>query len=330
MSIRNFDGFVPAALDRADRGQQPDGLDRRRARRQPARRRLCRPGHVREPAGNRDPLDAELQSRRRAAGRAGPRGDRDAGTGRARPSSPSSASAAAAPPSSSAPASRRATGEDLHQKLLDAARPNLMRIIGPNCLGLISTPQAINASFAHLTPKQGHIALVSQSGAIIAAMLGWAHERDIGFSHVVSLGDMSRCRFRRHARLSLHRPDDALDPALCRDHHPCAQIHVGGARRGARPSRSSSSRPGRSAAGARAAMSHTGALTGADAVYDAAFRRAGLLRVRELDELFAAAAILATGMRVARRPPDHHHQWRRRRRARGRCAGGPQARGRRR
>ncbi len=121
--------------------------------------------------------------------------------------------------------------EDLQQKLLDATRPHLMRIIGPNCLGLISTPKAINASFAHVTPKQGHIALVSQSGAIIAAMLGWAHERDIGFSHVVSLGDMADVDF-----------GDMLD-YLCTDPATraillyvetithAAQVHVGGPRR---------------------------------------------------------------------------------------------------
>ena len=188
-------------------------------------------------------------------------------------------------------------GENLHQKLLDAARPNLMRIVGPNCLGLISTPQAINASFAHLTPKQGHIALVSQSGAIIAAMLGWAHEREIGFSHVVSLGDMSDVDF-----------GDMLD-YLCTDPTTRsillyvetithARKFMSAARAAARTKPVLVVKAGRSAAGARAAMSHTGALTGADAVYDAAFRRAGLLRVRELDELFAAAAILATGMRV--------------------------------
>lgn len=188
-------------------------------------------------------------------------------------------------------------GSDLQQRLLDATRPHLMRIIGPNCLGLISTPRAINGSFAHLTPKQGHIALVSQSGAIIAAMLGWAHERDIGFSHVVSLGDMADVDF-----------GDMLD-YLCTDPTTRAILlyvetitharkFMSAARAAARTKPVLVVKAGRSAAGAKAAMSHTGALTGADAVYDAAFRRAGLLRVRELDELFAASAILATGMRV--------------------------------
>lgn len=189
-------------------------------------------------------------------------------------------------------------GGDLRQAMLDAAKPHLMRIVGPNCLGFISTPRGINASFAHLTPRPGHIALVSQSGAIVAAMLDWADQRDVGFSHILSLGDMSDVDF-----------GDALD-YLCSDRTTRsillyvenvthARKFMSAARIAARTKPVLVVKAGRSAAGAKAALSHTGALAGADAVYDAAFQRAGLLRVAELEELFAAAAILATGMRVS-------------------------------
>lgn len=186
----------------------------------------------------------------------------------------------------------------LCQQALDAARPHLMRIVGPNCLGFISTPRAINASFAHLTPRRGDLALVSQSGAIVAAMLDWADQRGIGFSHVVSLGDMADADF-----------GDMLD-YLCADRATRsillyvenvthARKFVSAARAAARTKPVLVVKAGRSTAGAKAALSHTGALAGTDAVYDAVFRRTGLLRVSELDELFAAAAILATGMRLS-------------------------------
>lgn len=185
----------------------------------------------------------------------------------------------------------------LRQQLLDAAKPHLLRVVGPNCLGFISSPRRINASFAHLTPHPGNIALVSQSGAIIAALLDWADQRGIGFSHVVSLGDMNDVDV-----------GDMLD-YLCADaatrsillyveNVTHARKFMSAARAAARTKPVIVVKAGRSVAGARAALSHTGALAGSDIVYDAAFRRAGLLRVAELDELFAAAAILATGIRV--------------------------------
>lgn len=188
--------------------------------------------------------------------------------------------------------------EGLRRHLLDAARPHLLRLLGPNSLGLISPQRRINASFAHLAPHPGNIALVSQSGGIIAALLDWADQRGIGFSHIVSLGDMSDVDV-----------GDMLD-YLCGDattrsillyveNVTHARKFMSAARAAARTKPVIVVKAGRSAAGARAALSHTGALAGSDIVYDAAFRRAGLLRVSELDQLFAAAAILATGVRVS-------------------------------
>ena len=83
----------------------------------------------------------------------------------------------------------------LRQQMLDAAKPTLMRILGPNCLGFMSPRQGINASFAHLAPAPGGLALVSQSGAVAAAAIDWAHARGVGFSHVLTIGDAADIDF---------------------------------------------------------------------------------------------------------------------------------------
>ncbi|MEX6507142.1 GNAT family N-acetyltransferase [Jiella sp. M17.18] len=190
-----------------------------------------------------------------------------------------------------------AADRPLRQAMLDAARPHLMRIVGPNCLGLISPPLGINASFAHLTPRAGDIALLSQSGAIATAVIDWAHERGIGFSHVVSLGDMCDADFGDMLDyLSTDRATRSI--LLYVENVTFAKKFMSAARIAARSKPVLVIKAGRSAAGAKAALSHTGALAGSDAVYDGAFRRAGVLRVRELEELFEAAATLATGIRI--------------------------------
>ena len=84
---------------------------------------------------------------------------------------------------------------ELRQQMLDASRPHLLRVVGPNCLGFISPGQGLNASFAHLTPLGGRVALVAQSGAIATALLDWAAARGFGFSHVLTLGDMADVDF---------------------------------------------------------------------------------------------------------------------------------------
>lgn len=188
-------------------------------------------------------------------------------------------------------------GRDLKRAMLEAARPHLMRIVGPNCLGVISPAKGINASFAHLTPRSGDIALVSQSGAIVTSVLDWADERGIGFSHVMSLGDMGDVDF--GDMLDFLSGDRATRSILLYvENVTHAKKFMSAARIAARAKHVVVIKAGRSAEGARAAQSHTGALAGSDAVYDAAFRRAGLLRVGQLDEMFEAAATLATRLRV--------------------------------
>jgi len=183
-------------------------------------------------------------------------------------------------------------GAALQQAMLDAARPHNLRIVGPNCLGILVPGIGLNASFAHIAPQPGRLAFVTQSGAIVTAILDWAQGRGIGFSCLVSLGDMADVDF-----------GDMLD-YLANDRDTQAILlyieavrdgrkFMSAARAAARVKPVIVVKAGRHPAGARAAASHTGALAGADAVYDAAFRRAGMLRVHTLEELFDAAETLA-------------------------------------
>ncbi len=186
---------------------------------------------------------------------------------------------------------------ELKQAMLDASRPYTLSIQGPNCVGLMLPRIGLNASFSP-KPLAGDIAFLSQSGALITGIIDWAHGRNIGFSHVVSLGDMADADF-----------GDLLDylaaDASCRsimlymESVTHAPKFLSAARRAARSKPVIVVKSGRSAIGAKAALSHTGALAGADAAYDAAFRRAGVLRVRELDDLFTAAEMLARHPRLS-------------------------------
>lgn len=183
------------------------------------------------------------------------------------------------------------------QALLDAARPHLMRILGPNGLGFLSPVHGINASFSHLMPLPGGLALLSQSGAIATSIIDWAHGRGIGFSHVLSMGDMADIDF--GDLLDFLTMDAATRAILIyAESITSARKFMSAARIAARAKPVIFVKAGRSAAGARAATSHTGALAGADEVYDAAFRRAGMLRVMTLRDLFDAAETLDSGLRV--------------------------------
>ena len=172
-----------------------------------------------------------------------------------------------------------------------AARPKGLRLIGPNCLGVLAPRVKLNASFAASMPQPGDLALISQSGAIVAGMVEWANLRDVGFSAIASLGDMV------DVDVSDLLDFFALDRAtrailLYVEAIPDARKFMSAARAAARTKPVVVVKSGRHAQGAKAAQTHTGALAGADAVYDAAFRRAGLLRVRDIEELFAAAETL--------------------------------------
>jgi acyl-CoA synthetase (NDP forming)/GNAT superfamily N-acetyltransferase len=179
------------------------------------------------------------------------------------------------------------TGErdrSLQQAALDAAKPRLMRIVGPSSLGVMTPRLGLDATFSHLAAPAGDIAFVSQSGAMVTAMLDWAVPRGVGFSHVVSLGDMADVDF-----------GDTLDYLAADPHTRAILLYIEGithprkfmsaARAASRVKPVLVLKAGRSQAVAAA--------SGADAAYDAAFRRAGMLRVGTIAELFDAAETLA-------------------------------------
>ena len=185
-----------------------------------------------------------------------------------------------------------AEGSKLRQTLLDAAQPHLLRIVGPNCLGLLVPPLGLNASFAHLQPHRGGLAFIAQSGAILTSVIDWTRPRGIGFSHMVSLGDMTDVDF--GDLLDYFSTDsDTTAILLYVEMVTHARKFMSAARIAARTKPVVVIKAGRHAESARAVASHTGALAGSDLVYDAAFRRAGLLRVFDLEELFAAVETLA-------------------------------------
>ena len=185
-----------------------------------------------------------------------------------------------------------ADGEGRQRALLEAARPWRMRILGPNTLGLAVPAIGLNASFMHHPALPGKIAFVSQSGALCTAVLDWARPKGIGFSHFVSLGDCADIDF-----------GDLLDYLGSDPHTRAILLYIetirsrrnfmSAARAAARNKPVLCIRAGRMAEAARAAASHTGTLAGADDVVDAAIRRAGMLRVRDIDELFAAVETLS-------------------------------------
>ena len=179
----------------------------------------------------------------------------------------------------------------LSAHLREIARRTGIRIVGPNCLGLLSPGARLDASFSAYPARAGDLAVVSQSGAVAAALTAFAAERHIGFSGLVSVGDMADVDF-----------GDLLD-WFALDHATRAILlyveAIGDAKRFMSAARAAARvkpviviKSGRHPRAAKAAATHTGAMAGSDAVYDAAFRRAGLLRVRDIDELFDAAEAL--------------------------------------
>jgi acetyltransferase len=181
---------------------------------------------------------------------------------------------------------------DLAQQMLEAAQPYLLRIIGPNCLGIQVPQLRLDASFAQTFAKSGDIAVVSQSGAITTAMLDWAAVEGVGFSHLVSIGDAADVDV---GDMLDYLADEAGTRAvfLYIEAVTHAAKFMSAARRCSRIKPVIAIKAGRHPEGAKAAASNTGALAGSDNVYGAALRRAGILRVPDLDEIFEAAEVLA-------------------------------------
>ncbi|MEN3364522.1 MAG: acetyltransferase [Burkholderiales bacterium] len=183
-------------------------------------------------------------------------------------------------------------GKTMKEAMLVAARPHLLRILGPNCVGLIAPGIKLNASFAHTDALPGRVAFVSQSGAMVTGVLDWAKSRGIGFSRFISLGDSADVDF---GDVLDYLASDVTTHAimLYAEAITSARKFMSAARAAARSKPTIVIKAGRAPEGAKAASSHTGALAGSDDVYDAAIRRAGMLRVYSTEDLFDAVETLA-------------------------------------
>ncbi len=182
-------------------------------------------------------------------------------------------------------------GAALERAALESARRHRMRLLGPNCLGLMRPSAGINLTFAHNNATAGTVGLISQSGALCTAILDWALPNNVGFSTVVSLGAESDVDF-----------GEVLDYMVADPRTENIFLYIEGiknSRRFMSALRAAARckpvlliKVGRHPAGEQAALSHTGALVGADDVFDAALRRAGVVRLGTVDQMYAAAQAL--------------------------------------
>jgi acetyltransferase len=184
-----------------------------------------------------------------------------------------------------------APGVRLEQEVLAEARRGSLRVIGPNCLGVMNLSSKLNATFAQSMALDGSVAFLSQSGALCTSILDWSLQENVGFSSFVSTGSMLDVGWGDlidyfgddpHTRSILLYIESVGDPAS----------FLSAAREVSRSKPIIVIKAGRSAAAAKAAASHTGALTGSDDVLDAAFRRCGVLRVESIGDLFDMAEVL--------------------------------------
>ena len=188
-------------------------------------------------------------------------------------------------------------GKTRESKIFDTAKKYNIRIIGPNCLGVIRPSTNLNATFATKMTKPGRIAFLSQSGALGSAILDWAVSRDIGFSAFVSVGSMLDVDFGDLIDYLGEDPEtksiiiylESLGNSLSN-----ARKFMSAARGFARNKPIIVIKPGKFQESVKAARSHTGAMVGEDLYYDAAFDRAGTVRVEEIEDLFNCASILNT------------------------------------
>ena len=196
-----------------------------------------------------------------------------------------------------------AKGREIENQVEREARKGGLRVIGPNCLGIICPKRNLNASFASRMPQKGKLAFVSQSGAICSAILDLSPKENIGFSYFVSIGSMMDVDFGDLIDY-LGTDPEVSSILLYVESLSNFRKFMSAARAASRLKPIVVLKSGRSPAGTRAAASHTGAMAGEDAVYDAAFKRAGIVRVNTIGELFDCAELMAkqprpTGPRLA-------------------------------
>lgn len=183
-------------------------------------------------------------------------------------------------------------GAELEKRIGETAKKCGMNILGPNCLGLINTHHKMNATFTKNYPIEGPIAITSQSGAVGTTVLDWASELRVGFSKFVSVGNKVDID---EADLISYLRDDNCTKVI--------GMYIEGTNRGREFMRASyeatktkpiiALKAGRTSSGAKAASSHTGALSGSDKVYDAAMDQSGVIRVKTIDELFDLLLVFA-------------------------------------
>jgi acetyltransferase len=183
-------------------------------------------------------------------------------------------------------------GVELERQLLEQARRGNIRIIGPNCLGVMNPITGVNATFASAMARPGNIGFISQSGALCTAVLDWSFHENVGFSNFVSIGSMLDVGW---GDLIYYLGDDPRTQAIViyMESIGDARAFLSAAREVALVKPIIVIKPGRTEGAARAAASHTGSLTGSDEVLDAAFRRCGVLRVNNISDLFYMAEVLA-------------------------------------
>jgi len=183
-------------------------------------------------------------------------------------------------------------GKQMSQNILSTVRKYNMRLIGPNCLGFIRPSIKLNASFANKMALPGKIAFISQSGALCTAILDWSIKNNVGFSHFVSIGSMLDIGF--HDLIDYFGSDPKTSSiVIYMESLINARKFLSAARAFARNKPIIVLKSGKSNEGAKAAMSHTGSLAGNDFIFNAAFKRAGIVRVNTIGELFYNAQILA-------------------------------------
>ena len=186
-----------------------------------------------------------------------------------------------------------AEGQAREDKIADIARKYNIRIIGPNCMGLIRPSANLNTTFTRRMPKPGYVAFLSQSGALGSGVLDWAISKNIGFSAVVSLGSMLDVDFGDLIDFFGEDPE-TKSIIIYLEYIGNAKKFLSAARGFARTKPIIVLKPGKFQESAKAAKSHTGAIVGDDSYYDAIFRRAGAVRVEEIEDLFNCASILNT------------------------------------
>jgi acetyltransferase len=185
-----------------------------------------------------------------------------------------------------------ADGAARAQELVAVAKRFGVRALGPNCVGILRPAIGLNATFASSSCKAGSLALISQSGAVCTAILDWAATTEVGFSSVISLGGALDLDFGQVLDFLVHDPETRSILLYVEGLHD-ARTFVSALRAAARVKPVVVMKAGRHAAGSKAVASHTGALTGNDAVFDAALARSGAVRVKSSLQLFAAARLLA-------------------------------------